>query len=743
MLVLAFLLPMFLGAALLFLIEPMIAKMMLPMLGGSAGVWNTCLVFFQATLLAGYFYAYAIERWLKRRLQIALHLALVVTPLAIVGLLPLHLPADWVPPTQSSPVFWIFGLLLVSVGLPFFILSSTAPLIQRWFAESAHKGASDPYFLYAAGNAGSLCGLLAYPVLLEPLLRLHTHAVLWSYGYLFYVFAIGICALIVWKSPNGREHLTSVEIEQPAAGDTWKERLRWIALAFVPSSLMLGVTTALTTDVPAIPLLWVLSLAIYLVSFILVFAKRPPISHAWMIQREPFLILAGLIPTVAQSKLSFPILLALYLAVLFGVAMVCHGELAATRPAVRRLTEFYLCISIGGVLGGLFNALLAPLIFRTVLELPLALILAAVLRPTVESKLLTVSGAVWAKRKDWLLPLALGLCMIVVIVGLAHAGIRPSRASNILIFGYSLLWCLSFAKRRFRFVLGLAAVVFASFFYSGPLGHVIHTERSFFGISRVAHDSAGKFHMLIHGGTVHGMQHLDSALSREPLIYYTRSGPAGQIFRAVQTSTPQGNWAIVGLGAGTMACYLQPGQTLTYYEIDPHVASIAGDARYFSFLRQCAPQADIVLGDARLKLRDAPDAHYGLIVLDAFSGDSIPMHLVTREALALYQRKLAPHGIIAFHISNIYMNLGPTLDTLARDAHLACLIENDVDVSQAQIDAGKFPSIWVVMARNESDLTLLRSEHDGSASWVPIPAHPARRVWTDDYSNLLSAIRWN
>jgi hypothetical protein len=239
------------------------------------------------------------------------------------------------------------------------------------------------------------------------------------------------------------------------------------------------------------------------------------------------------------------------------------------------------------------------------------------------------------------------------------------------------------------------------------------------------------------------MQHLDPALSREPLIYYTRSGPAGQIFRAVQTSMPQGNWAIVGLGAGTMACYLQPGQTLTYYEIDPHVASIAEDARYFSFLHHCAPHADIVLGDARLRLREAPDDHYGLIVLDAFSGDSIPMHLVTREALALYQHKLAPHGVIAFHISNIYMNLGPTLDALARDAHLACLIENDVDVSQSEIDAGKFPSIWVVMARDQSDLKLLRSEHDGPATWVPIPVHPPSSLWTDDYSNLLSAIRWN
>jgi hypothetical protein len=743
MLVLAFVLPAFLGAALLFLIEPMIAKMMLPLLGGSAGVWNTCLVFFQAMLLAGYFYAYAIDRWLRRRLQIALHMVLVVMPVAVIGLLPLHLPEGWVPPTQSNPVFWIFALLLVSVGLPFFVLSSTAPLMQRWFAESAHKGATDPYFLYAAGNAGSLFGLLAYPLLLEPLLRLHAHAIFWSYGYVFYVLAIGICAFVVWRLPGRSEPAKSSETDQPATEGVWKQRWHWIALAFVPSSLMLGVTTALTTDVPAIPLLWVLSLAIYLISFILVFAKRPPISHAWMIRREPFLILAGLIPIVAQTKLSFPILLALYLAVLFGVAMVCHGELARTRPAVRRLTEFYLCISIGGVFGGLFNALLAPLIFRTVLELPLALVLAALLRPQIDAKPMEGSAVAWTKRKDWMLPIALGLCMVIVIVGLERAGIRASRTSNILIFGYSLLWCLSFAKRRFRFVWGLTAVVLASFFYSGPLGHVIHTERSFFGISRVTSDSGGKFHMLIHGGTIHGMQHLDSGLSREPLIYYTRSGPAGQIFRAVQKSTPQGNWAIVGLGAGTMACYLQPGQTLAYYEIDPHVANIAGDGDYFSFLRQCAPKGEIVLGDARLKLRDAPDSHYGLIILDAFSGDSIPMHLVTREALALYQRKLAPHGIVAFHISNIYMDLGPTLDTLARDAHLACLIENDVDVSQAEIDAGKFPSIWVVMARGRDDLNVLASEHDGQATWVPIPAHAAQRVWTDDYSNLLSAIRWN
>ena len=301
---------------------------------------------------------------------------------------------------------------------------------------------------------------------------------------------------------------------------------------------------------------------------------------------------------------------------------------------------------------------------------------------------------------------------------------------------------MSFGKRPLRFAVGLVAVLIASTFFVGTFGHILDTERSFFGVTRVTNDPESKFRLLFHGGTIHGMQSLDPARIREPLTYYTRTGPAGQIFKDAKVRMPQGNLAIVGLGAGAMACYRQPGQTLTYYEIDPLVARIARDTRWFTILRQCAPGANIVLGDARLELRNAPDAHYGLIVLDAFSGDSIPMHLLTREALALYLRKLAPGGIIAFHVSNIYLNLAPTLASLAQDSHLACMVENDIDVPQAEIDQGRFPSIWVVMSRDQTDRAYLAAEKGYPAKWQPMAAKPGARVWSDDYSNLLSAIRW-
>jgi len=506
---------------------------------------------------------------------------------------------------------------------------------------------------------------------------------------------------------------------------------------------MLGVTTALTTDVPAIPLIWVLPLALYLASFVLVFARRPLVSHQWLIRRLPFLTVAGLIPGISQTKFPLPVFLLLYLLLLWTVAMVCHGELARNRPQVSRLTEFYLWISAGGVLGGIFNSLIAPVVFRSVLEFPLILILAALLRPPIDVKPLLGAKAVWARRNDWLLPMALCLCMVTVMLGLAHAGIKPGRPLTILIFGFSAVWCLSFGKRPLRFALGLAAMLVASWFYVGPFGHTLTTQRSFFGVLRVTNDSNGRLRYLIHGGTIHGIQSLDPARSREPLAYYSRSGPAADIFQAAQNRMPHGDWAIVGLGAGAMACYLQPGQTLAYYEIDPLVAKIAENPSYFTFLEQCAPQAKIVLGDARLKLRNAPDAHYGLIVLDAFSGDSIPMHLMTREALALYLQKLAPGGIIAFHISNLYLELAPPLGNLAQDGHLACLVKRDTEVPQAQIDAGKFPSVWVVMARTPADLANFTLDRKSVARWTTIQTRTGAKVWTDDYSSLLSVIKWN
>ena len=746
MILFVFTISMFVSATLLFLVEPMMAKMALPMLGGSPAVWNTCLVFFQAVLLAGYLYVYAATKWLGRRTQIALHLALAFTALAV---LPLRIPMGWEPPSQSSPVLWILTMLSVAVGLPFFVLSASTPMLQRWFSQSGHKQSHDPYFLYAASNVGSLVGLLGYPLLLEPTLRLSLQSHFWSYGYALYLAMAVACSVLVWRTQPSLPAYGADSGEVAAETDStviWRQRLRWIALAFVPSSLMMGVTTALTTDVPAIPLFWVLPLAIYLLSFVLVFAKRQLIPHEWPVRRLPFFILVTLIPGVCKIQLPLLTLILLYLITLFAAALVCHGELARSRPTVSRLTEFYLWISFGGVLGGIFNALIAPVVFSTVVEFPLVLVCAALLRPPLGVESLATAKAASAKRNDWLLPIALGLCMAAGFFGLPRAGIELTHPLVILIFGASMLWCLSFGQRTVRFAAGVVALLVASTLYTPNFGHVLDVQRNFFGVLRVTDSPNGKLRYFIHGATLHGSQNLDPAKSREPLAYYTVSGPAGGILGALETKTFRSsagdlrkpNWAVVGLGAGSMACYLQPGESLTYYEINPAVKTIALDPRYFTFLQQCAPAAQIVLGDARLKLRDAQDGGYDLIVLDAFSGDMIPMHLVTREALALYLRKLAPGGMIAFHTSNLYLQLVPTLAALANDAGLVCLVDEDNPITQAQKDAGKYPSEWLVMARSRDDLGALATD----PRWVPAKAQPGTQVWSDDYSNLLHIIKW-
>jgi spermidine synthase len=741
MILVLFSISVFLSAALLFLVEPMVAKMLLPLLGGSPAVWNTCLVFFQTVLLAGYAYVHAATKWSRWRFLLAIQCALLLLP-AGVGVLPLHLPHGWLPPTQANPIPWILGTLAVSVGIPFFALSSCTPMMQRWFAASGHPHANDPYFLYAASNAGSLAGLLAYPLLLEPTLRISVQSRMWSFGYALLAALTVTCAVMCWNRPAQAAIREGTDMEPPLQPITRITRLRWIALAFVPSSLMLGVTTAMTADVPAIPLFWVVPLALYLLSFVLVFARRQIVAPAVFNRRLPILILCGLVPGMLQSKLPLPALLVLYSLLLFSVAMVCHGELAATRPHVNKLTEFYLLISIGGVLGGIFNSIVAPIAFHSVVEFPIALICAALLRQSAEPKPLAGSVAIRAQWLDWLLPVALGACMLGAFVIPRAIGIKLGVPAYILIFGAAMACCLSFGRRPFRFGLGTAAAFLASLFYVGPYGHVLETERSFFGVYRVANDQAGRFRDLLHGGTVHGVQSLDPANSRVPLAYYTAGGPAGQIARAVRNDNSSNDWAIVGLGAGAMACLSQSGQNVTYYEIDPLVARIAENPRYFTFIRDCAPQANIVLGDARLKLAESRDGQYRLIVLDAFSGDSIPMHLMTREALQLYLRKLAPDGIIAFHITNQHLDLARVLANLGQDANLVSWIEDDSTLTEQQAMDGKLGSRWVVMACSKDDLVHLVSSADSFAQWNPLEGRADAKVWTDDYSNLLTVIRW-
>lgn len=732
---------MFVSASLLFLVEPMLAKMILPMLGGTPAVWNTCLVFFQSVLLAGYLYAYATGKWLPRRVQIALHCGLV---LGCFALLPPRIPAGWEPPVQVNPIFSMLGILCVAVALPFFVLSSSTPLLQRWFAQSGHESAKDPYFLYAASNAGSLAGLLGYPFLMEPMLRLSQQSRLWGFGYgLFAILVLG-CAVLAWRSKEDVPETSGDETGTANEPVPWKGKAYWIALAFVPSSLMMSITTALTTDFPAIPLLWVLPLGIYLLSFVLVFATRPPVSHAWLVKRLPFLILLSLWPGMSKMRLPYAPLFFLFLFTLFAVSMVCHGRLARSRPQTRHLTEFYLLISLGGVLGGIFNSIVAPMIFSSVLEFPMTLIFAALLIPSVSVERETKEVAAKKRRNDLLLPAALGLSMAAVILAESRfAGdVEHSVevAIYILIFGYSMVWCLSFAKRPLRFAAGLVALMVASSLYQTASGKFFLRERSFFGVLSVSDDADKKLRYFFHGATVHGVQSLDSARSLEPLAYYDRTGPVASVVRAMQAKsvTTKRRWAVVGLGAGVMACFSQPGESLTFYEIDPAVVRIASDPRYFSFLQQCAPAARVVLGDARLKIREAEDHSYDFIILDAFSGDTIPMHLVTREAIALYLRKLAPGGVLAFHVSNLHLRLATPIAALARDSGLICMMDDDSLIGRPQAAQGKFPSQWIVMARSPADLGAIATD----IRWKAISPPTSTNVWTDDYSNLLGAIKW-
>jgi hypothetical protein len=745
----AFIAAIFLGATLLFLSEPMLAKMVLPFLGGTPSVWNTSMVFYQTLLLAGYLYAFASTKWLGRKTQVCIHLGLLVLCAAA---LPPHIPAGWTPPAQGAPVWWLLAVLARAIGVPFFVLASSTPVLQRWFAGSSHRTANDPYFLYAASNSGSLAGLLAYPFAVEPALRLSVQSVSWSWAYVLFGVMAVISAVIVWnaKADNPPNRISGAEEKSEFV--TPGRGLRWVALAFVPSSLMLGVTTALTTDVPATPLLWVLPLAIYLVSFIFVFARRQLISQAALARRLPFVLLLGILPTISRMNLPFWVLLPLYLTTLFFVAMACHGTLAQDRPGAQHLEEFYLWIAFGGMLGGIFNSLVAPVVFSSVTELPVVLIFAAFLRQrAVRSDATSESAFAGARRNDWLLPVLLGIITFAVIEYVAHLvrhhGHAVADAAYILIFGYSALWCLSFGKRPLRFALGLAALALASSFYQGPYGRLLKQERDFFGILRVADDPAGQYRILFHGATIHGIQSLDPGRSREPLAYYTQSGPAGSIMRELRIAKAKNapsqpgdvNWAVIGLGAGSMACYAEPGDSLTFYEIDPAVDRIAANPQYFTFLSQCAPAAQVVLGDARLRLRDAPDSRYDLIILDAFSGDTIPMHLLTREAVALYKQKLAPGGLLAFHISNLHLRLAEPVAALSQDAGLVCLVDTDTMLSHAEADRGKRASQWAVMARSRNDL----GELAGDPHWHETRGNGKYPVWTDDYSSLLHFIKWS
>ncbi|HEV2948382.1 MAG TPA: fused MFS/spermidine synthase [Gemmataceae bacterium] len=813
---------LFISAALLFLIEPMIAKMILPRFGGTPAVWITCMVFFQAALLAGYGYAHLATKWLGLRRQAGLHVLWLLLPAVS---LPIGVAAGWSPQGEENPTWLLLGLLIVSIGLPFFVVATSAPLLQKWFAGTGHPAGRDPYFLYAASNLGSMLALLSYPVLVEPNLTLSLQGKIWAVGYGLLAILTLACIWVVYKSPDVvyAEAKTTEEMSTNWGHLenelTWPRRLRWVALAFVPSSLMLGLTTYLSTDIAPIPLIWVIPLALYLLSFILVFSRLPWWIHSAFRWSMPVLVLVLIFMMMSGIRPSYVKMIPVHLGVFFVVAMACHGELARTRPSPLHLTEFYLWMSLGGVLGGLFNALVAPTIFQSVQEYPLAMILACMLMPGpswTENHLLSrvldvavplvVAGLAWGmfyffdleSGKKLLGGLERGWQWFASLLGDKDSSISIYDIENILQFGIPIVICYACIPRPFRCGLAAGALLLARAYYPGFYTDLLKQDRNFFGVLRVDLERkkvtipAGEndddrnrdnkykntltFHELLNGTTLHGSQlvfsdqyavlsHLPmlaadspagalvlhsagqeywSDLLRQPISYYHSTGPVADLFRAFSGPWKKKELAFIGLGTGTLLSYGETGQKITVYEINPAVVRIAENPEYFTFASQCRadPWPDgrrfrLVMGDARLSLEREPDGRYGIIMVDAFSSDAIPVHLITREAIELYLKKLAPHGIIALHISNRYLKLDPVTATLAKSLDLAGIIRSD-ELSGDDDRRGKSSSTWVLLARDENDLYPLTENPE----WWSLSIIPEGPLWTDDFSNIFRIFRW-
>ena len=683
------------------------------------------MLFFQIVLLLGYGYAHLTTRLLGVQWQALLHVSLML--LVLVGL-PLGVAQGWTPPVDEAPVLWLIGLFAVSVGLPFFAVATNAPLLQRWFSHTGHRTAADPYFLYGASNLGSILALLCYPLVFEPLLTNAEQSLGWAWAYATLVGLIGLCALTLWRRARPTSSSNAPPPASPVVPPTAAQRLQWLVLAFVPSSLLLGVTLHITTDVAAVPLLWVLPLMLYLLTFVIVFARRPWLPHHWMVLAQPFglIFLALLFHWIYKQVL---ISFLLHIVVFFMTTMVCHGELAKRRPGTTHLTEFYLWMSLGGMLGGVFNVVLAPALFNSVFEYPLMLVVACCLRPRQ-----TPTGP-WLTPTDVLWPLAL-----LTTLGLPFwLGSPPTDWGVIGIIGFFLILGLgiySFRHRPIQLGLGIAASLLLTPFL-GTQDHVLTRERSFFGVNTVQQTQDGQFHLLVHGNTIHGAQHTDPARWSEPLTYFHKNGPLGHFFQLLNKSKAVDQVGVLGLGTGTLVCFRLPNQEWTYYEIDPSVVRLAQDPRYFRYLDECGDDTEIVFGDGRLSLTAAPKRHYDLLIVDAFSSDTVPIHLMTREALALYVRKLADGGHLVFNISNRNLELSAVMGNLAKDSGIVGRIQQQREVTQKEHEQFRFPSYWVVMARSEADLALL----DEDPGWLPLEPDPHTRVWTDDYSNILDTLK--
>jgi len=721
----------FTSALLLFSVQPLFTKMVLPRLGGSPAVWSVAMVFFQSLLLGGYAYAHYLMTLKSRTAPVVIHLVLLTAALLT---LPLSIASGWGEPPASGYAFWLLGLFAVSIGLPFFALAANNPMLQAWFVRTGHPDGPDPYFLYASSNIGSFLALLSYPVLLEPMFSLRTQNLIWTSGYALLIVLIAACGVMLLRSPPMTVEAIRV-CEGDAPAPAWMMRLRWIFLAAVPSGLLIAVTAHISTDVAAAPLLWVLPLSLYLLTWVLVFQSRPLLPHRLMLMLQPFAIAGVMLLLVVGGEQNLLATLGGHLVCFFVIAMACHGELARTRPAARHLTGFYVALSFGGMVGGLFAGLIAPYTFSWIAEYPILLALAALCRPAGTSAVRGGFGL-------WLVAVVAGL----VLIGLAY---RQGSVTSFLeakriwmVAGFAcvmmvlaVLWRIDRWSMAVLVVLGLILIRV----YPADEGRV-ETVRSFFGVHKIVVTSNGRYHVLMHGTTIHGAERFlndDGTPIKgrpEPITYYQDNGGIGRAIAAIRERKGGPiRVAVIGLGAGTLACQSKPGEEWKFFEIDQTMVDTARDPKYFTFVSACEPNMKPVIGDARLTFAKEKDGAYDLIIVDAYSSDAIPIHLATEEAMAIYKEKLAPQGAVLMHVSNRHLELASVVVGIAEENDLKSWVFNE--------DSGRdneyiFTTEVVISAREEADVGKISSDE----KWVLKEATEGQRVWTDDYSNVLGAV---
>lgn len=727
---------MFLSAFLLFAVQPMFAKMVLPVLGGASSVWAVALCFFQAALLAGYTYAHVITRYAPPAWAGIIH---VMVALCALVVLPIGLPQGWSEPPPGEPYLWQLGLFTVAIGLPFVAVAANAPLLQAWFARSGHPHARDPYFLYSASNLGSLIALLSYPFVLEPAFGLTALSRDWTLLYVVLIVALATCFALIRKHSVVCTDGVVSDVPQmgtAAAAPTWPSRFGWIGLALVPAALLTAFTTHIATDIASAPLLWVLPLALYLLTFVLAFQERLPMPMWLLLPAQLAAVLFALLELSQTKEDKWTLTSAAGVAAFFLSALVAHRTLYLLRPRARDLTDFYLAMSLGGVLGGLFAALIAPKLFSEVYEYPLLIALALACRPGV--------FAACNRRPIELLWIG-GIAVAGFVLIQFGSGWATSLGLSFGAWGFTPALVLLFAAIALAFMqhgarqLATALMMFAAVVMLPSAVKRGQAQRSYFGVYRVSLSENSDFNVLTHGTTLHGAQRIRdmfgySVVDNTPGTYYYPDSPMANAVRIVQSrriaAPDKGRFGIVGLGTGSLACYAKKGERWRFFEIDPVVVDIAAKSNYFTFLHNCLPKTDIVIGDARLTLAKEPDASFDLLIIDAFTSDAVPVHLMTAEALQLYASKLKDDGVVVLHISNRYLDLDSVLGVTRRlvpGLHGMIVADDQANGSYAQNI-----STIAVFAKSEGVLAPFRELY-GAQGFRQSDVG----AWTDDASDIL------